>query len=157
MAIRLLLHIKILSLLTQYASAQESSVAKPECQEKCGNVTISYPFGIGTNCSADQRFDIDCHGNPPKPYLYHDVLEVLNISVTTGTLDVNYTVFEDCDTNGSRTERVTSIFRPFSFSATRNRFTAMGCGNLALMTTLGSNVHACHSAILVDQKTVVTA
>ncbi|KAK1400808.1 putative WALL ASSOCIATED KINASE (WAK)-LIKE 10 [Heracleum sosnowskyi] len=140
MAIQLVRQIIVLVLLfIQQASAHNASVAKPGCQEKCGNVAIFYPFGIGTGCSAEKRFEIHCDTtfNPPKAFLSYSNLEVLNISVLEGTIHVNNPVLKDC-TNESKIEQVIS-FQPFKYSITENRFTAFGCNSLAYMIQNGSN------------------
>ncbi|KAK1401620.1 Wall-associated receptor kinase-like 8 [Heracleum sosnowskyi] len=127
--------------------ARVSSIAMPECPERCGDVTIPYPFGIGENCSLDWRIEIYCvrTSNPPKPFLYYSELEVLNISVLEGTIQVKNLVFKDC-TTASLTQEVVFLYNPFTFSATQNLFTAMGCNNLALMKTrTGSNLGGCMS------------
>ncbi|XP_076892811.1 wall-associated receptor kinase 2-like [Bidens hawaiensis] len=49
----------------------------PRCPAKCGNLTVPYPFGIGTNsgCSIGPWFDITCNTsfNPPKAFLPADL------------------------------------------------------------------------------------
>lgn len=60
---------------------------KPECQRKCGDLTVPYPFGIiskGLNCSIDPSFDITCNSsfNPPKAFIQTGNLEVYDISNT---------------------------------------------------------------------------
>ncbi|KAK1400818.1 Wall-associated receptor kinase [Heracleum sosnowskyi] len=144
MAIQLVLQIIVLVLLfIQQASTQNASIAKPGCKEKCGNVSIFYPFGITTDCSAEKRFEIHCDTtfNPPKAFLSYSNLEVLNISVRKGTIHVNNPVLKDCTTE-SKIEQVIS-FHPFDYSITENRFTALGCNSLAYMTQNGLNIGGC--------------
>lgn len=146
MAIQLVLHMILLFVFMQEAFAQESSVAKPGCPDRCGSVSISYPFGIGTDCSADERLEVSCNTsfNPPKPFLSYNQLEVLKISVLQGTIQVNNPVFKDC-TNGSKIQEEIFTYYPFTFSVTQNRFSAMGCDNLASMTKVGWTVGGCMS------------
>ncbi|KAK1400876.1 Wall associated kinase-like 1 [Heracleum sosnowskyi] len=145
MAIQLVRQIIVLVLLfIQQASAHNASVAKPGCQEKCGNVAIFYPFGITTDCSAEKRFEIHCDTtfNPPKAFLSYRNLEVLKISLRNGTIHVNNPVLKDC-TNESKIEQVISLYHPFDYSITENQFTALGCNGLAYMTQNGLNIGGC--------------
>ncbi|CAH9078554.1 unnamed protein product [Cuscuta europaea] len=43
-------------------ASSRAGVALPGCQEKCGNVTVPYPFGVGDkNCSLNDRdFKLTC-------------------------------------------------------------------------------------------------
>ncbi|WOH14789.1 hypothetical protein DCAR_0934312 [Daucus carota subsp. sativus] len=146
--------ILVSSVLIQEVSAQETSVAMPDCPQKCGDVTIHYPFGIGRNCSLDWRIQISCNDNftPPKPFLNYSNLEVVNISVLEGTIEVKNPVFKDCSNRGLA-QRVVFVYKPFRFSSTRNLFIAMGCNNLAVIKNLeGSNLGGCMS--FCDQKTL---
>ncbi|PON56428.1 Wall-associated receptor kinase [Parasponia andersonii] len=36
------------------------TIAKQNCPAQCGNVTIPYPFGIGTGCFLDEWFEVVC-------------------------------------------------------------------------------------------------
>lgn len=147
MAIQLVLMIILVLVFIQQASAQNSSVAKPGCPDKCGNVTIPYPFGIRTNCSADSRFLIHCNTtslDPPKAVLFFDDLEVLSISLPESTIRVNNPVLKDC-TNETKEQKVKYLSSPYTFSEAKNRFTAMGCDSLFLIRQNGWNLGGCLS------------
>ncbi|XP_074323809.1 wall-associated receptor kinase-like 8 [Apium graveolens] len=136
----------ILMILVLVFSEEVSAAIIPGCPDKCGNFTIPYPFGIGSDCALDWRIKIYCNKtfDPPKPFLYYNQLEVLNISLE-GTIQVKSPIFKDC-TNGSRTQQVVFVYNPFGFSETKNIFIAMGCNNLALINTeTGSNLGGCMS------------
>lgn len=124
MTIQLVLLMMLVLLHIQAAVAEVSSLAKAGCPEKCGDLIVKYPFGIGANCSADQALEIYCHSssNPPKAFLSDDKLEVLGISLKAGTIRVKNPVFTAC-TNRSNSKEVI-LSAPFTFSCTQNRVSA---------------------------------
>ncbi|KAM0959169.1 hypothetical protein EV1_024176 [Malus domestica] len=152
-------------LLWQMSSALAQSqslalpVALPDCQAQCGSVTIPYPFGIGPNCYLDEWFSISCNDtyNPSKPFLNSTKLEVLNVSMELGTVRVNYPAKSTCGDMSSA--YVMSLEGgPFVFSQSKNRFTAVGCNNLALMTmvngsTIGGCLSFCRSGLTASSST----
>ena len=111
------------------AFVHAASLAKGSCQEYCGNVSIPYPFGIGSQCYLDGWFAISCDNssNYHKPFLRRFDLEVLHISLSVGRVSVNFPVSRDC-TKGTNTNKIVDLRKsPFLFSQTKNRFIAMGC------------------------------
>ncbi|KAI6697097.1 hypothetical protein NL676_017216 [Syzygium grande] len=36
-------------------------VALPNCATTCGNLTVPFPFGIGSGCFLDEFYEIECH------------------------------------------------------------------------------------------------
>ncbi|XP_017226505.1 wall-associated receptor kinase-like 8 [Daucus carota subsp. sativus] len=144
MAMELLIQIMLALFFIQKASAQESSVAKPGCPAICGNLTIPYPFGIGTDCSANQTFTIFCNHSisPPRAFLSENVkLEVLNISLELGTIQVNTPVITNCEKRSNDQPLMSS--EPFTFSDTQNRLTAIGCETVAVISQEGLSVGGC--------------
>ncbi|XP_059654959.1 wall-associated receptor kinase-like 1 [Cornus florida] len=137
MVIQLVLQIELLLWLTQASSALAATLAmaKPGCQDRCGNVIIPFPFGIGANCSGHWSFEISCNKsfNTFKPFITSIRLEVLEISLTEGTVRVNNPLITSNCNNRVNNQAVDLIGTPFSFSDTNNRFTAIGCDNLALI------------------------
>ncbi|TQD77149.1 hypothetical protein C1H46_037313 [Malus baccata] len=129
------------------ALAQSPPLAKSGCQSQCGGVTIPYPFGIGPNCYLDEWFSISCNDtyNPSKPFLNSSKLEVLDVSIELGTVRVNYPAMSTCG-DMSNAYVMGLEGGPFVFSQSNNRFTAVGCNNLALMTMVnGSAIGGCLS------------
>ncbi|KAI3971732.1 hypothetical protein MKW92_002919 [Papaver armeniacum] len=137
----------IISLIISCLISISSSAAvfvqtKPGCQPKCGNISISYPFGIGEGCFVDPTiyglgFNVTCDTSydPPKPFLYtsrSDTFgdEILGISDTD--IRVKSPISENCFID-SGLARVSSIFTassadtPFTVSQTKNRVFALGC------------------------------
>ncbi|ERN11489.1 hypothetical protein AMTR_s00022p00101220 [Amborella trichopoda] len=77
-------------------------MAKPGCEERCGDIEIPYPFGMGHEGCFMEGFDITCNRSfiPPKPFIGKGNLQVLNISLakaeevrvnTTQTLAYSWT------------------------------------------------------------------
>ncbi|XP_057793290.1 wall-associated receptor kinase-like 10 [Salvia miltiorrhiza] len=46
-------------------------LASTGCPNRCGNVLIPYPFGVGSGCFLEASFNVTCNTSttPPKPYL----------------------------------------------------------------------------------------
>ncbi|KAH6771535.1 hypothetical protein C2S52_016338 [Perilla frutescens var. hirtella] len=110
--------------------AQDISWSKPGCEEKCGNVTIPYPFGIGSECSANSSFTITCINNRSTPFLSSINRTVLNISVE-GTVTVNQPVSPMICVTGNRDNSLALSLTgsPFTISARYNSLAVLGCSN----------------------------
>ncbi|KAK8276743.1 hypothetical protein V6Z11_D10G221200 [Gossypium hirsutum] len=122
----------MVTLITTSVAAQ----AKPGCQSDCGNISIPYPFGTRSGCYISSDFSINCNTsfNPPKAFLRTSDIEVLDISLD-GSLRFIYNFFmgHDCYNSSGRSLQSDDgfIFRKFTLSHTRNKFTAIGCDTIA--------------------------
>ena len=137
MSITLLLQL-IISLLCLKEASASPSLAKQGCVAHCGDVSIPYPFGIGTGCYFNDYFSINCNDSstPPKPFLNHSKLnlELLNVSLEYKTVMVNSPITPLCGGNG--TWRTTDVGgRPFRFSRVHNIFMVVGCDTNAVLMT----------------------
>ncbi|XP_042480670.1 putative wall-associated receptor kinase-like 16 [Macadamia integrifolia] len=116
------------------------TMAKPNCLDKCDNITVPYPFGFGAKkCYRDESFRQTCNENPPK--LFHGKLEVSHISLQ-GQMRVMTNVSNDCFNISSGVDNYTDYTlnckgKPLTFSDTENRLTVLGCDTAAFIT--GSN------------------
>ncbi|KAJ0014401.1 hypothetical protein Pint_20151 [Pistacia integerrima] len=119
-----------------------SSNVKPGCQEKCGDVSVPFPFGIDNlNCAKDESFLLTCNrSKTPATLMFGENIATLNISVEEGIVVASIDSAMRCyNESGLRQETVfdqsiTLGNGPFRFSDTRNKLTAFGCDTLALMT-----------------------
>ncbi|KAK6134220.1 hypothetical protein DH2020_032025 [Rehmannia glutinosa] len=105
------------------------SMSMPGCPEKCGNITIPYPFGIGSECSANPNFTVICENstNPPTPFL-SIYMEALNISML-GTVIVNQPVspLKCSDVLTTQYLSTSLLETPFTISADYNSLAVLGC------------------------------
>ncbi|KAB5514805.1 hypothetical protein DKX38_028711 [Salix brachista] len=128
----------LLSLWPVAASTARSDV-KPGCQEKCGNVSVPYPFGIlEPSCAMNNNFFLNCTSNDE--LLFGRNTSISDISELEGTVTVRiHAAFSCYDKTGIQTDsfRQTVTLRsgPFMLSNTRNIFTATGCNTSARVTS----------------------
>ncbi|KAI3991620.1 hypothetical protein MKX01_009662 [Papaver californicum] len=123
---------------------------KPGCPDKCGNVSIPYPFGIydaagGGECfinGVGYGYGVTCNTsyNPPKPFLGKGNIEVLSMSDSEIRVRSNH-VASACFTEsgvmidrdgkspyGNPNEIRYNLSRTsFTFSYTKNRIFSIGC------------------------------
>lgn len=131
-----------LMLLLSSLAATTSSNVKPGsgCQEKCGHVTVPYPFGIDDRkCAMNRNFFLNCNRRDSTPKLMIGKLEVFNLSIENGSMIASTFTARRCyDGLGNRSSDFNNPYvklgsRPLRFSDTRNKLTAIGCDTLAYM------------------------
>ncbi|KAJ4789936.1 Wall-associated kinase family protein [Rhynchospora pubera] len=139
-----------LFLLTTLATSttMNSSMSLPGCPDKCGNITIPYPFGIGTGCHRI-GFNITCDLSTTSSraflFLGSDPLynvELMDINITGGEArayqKIDYVCYnEQNNTITSKTAVMDLTFSPsYLLSNRRNKFTAIGCYTLANIASI---------------------
>ncbi|KAF8007296.1 hypothetical protein BT93_K1329 [Corymbia citriodora subsp. variegata] len=128
----------LVSLMIQ-ASGGVPRLARHNCAEKCGDVTIPFPFGIGTECFLDDWYEILCQQNNTIPVLHKIRLRVLNISLSSLRSDWDGTITVSLPGNYSNAschgiglgEPVNLEGSSFVFSQRWNVFTSVGCDTKA--------------------------
>nr|XP_029123306.1 wall-associated receptor kinase 2-like [Elaeis guineensis] len=83
----------LLLLLLGTAEVASANTSLPGCPEKCGNITIPYPFGIGPNCSLE-GFEVTC--NHSKPFMGTSNIELIDVNLTTRVLRVHFYNYRNC-------------------------------------------------------------
>uniref|UniRef100_A0A6N2JWD3 Protein kinase domain-containing protein n=1 Tax=Salix viminalis TaxID=40686 RepID=A0A6N2JWD3_SALVM len=127
----------------QPASAQSPpGLARPNCPDHCGNISIPYPFGIGRDCYMDESFDVKCHetSTPPRAFLRRIDMELVNITLEGGAVVMGPVIsVESLD----RHEVLPLNLEGTPFFPIYNYFIAVGCNTRAsLWTKKGSTEHA---------------
>ncbi|KAG6384119.1 hypothetical protein SASPL_156085 [Salvia splendens] len=123
--------------------------AKPGCQNMCGNLAISYPFGIGSNCSFDPSFTISCNTttDPPKAYLSIIDKQLIEINETYVRVKYPNLVSVCYESEGdSYKDSIVSVNLTrtlYSLSMYTNRLTAIGCDDVVLQSNGTYNNGGC--------------
>ncbi|XP_028061670.1 putative wall-associated receptor kinase-like 16 [Camellia sinensis] len=117
-----------LSATTIAAPPTEADLKNHGCMNRCGNLNISYPFGVEKNCYLSNDFFINCSDS--RPYLRNSNITISNISLEEGELRImNYISHQCYDRFGTQQRNNYPLLRTgkFSISKTKNKFTAIGC------------------------------
>ncbi|KAG5226256.1 wall-associated receptor kinase [Salix suchowensis] len=132
------------------AASTARSAAKPGCKEKCGNVSVPYPFGIlEPSCAMNDYFFLSCTSNDEgHPKLSAGYIKTESISSGSesisnieleGTVTVRiYPAYSCTNKTWIQTESFPQSIRlesgPFMLSDTRNIFIGSGCDTSAWVT-----------------------
>ncbi|XP_006349529.1 wall-associated receptor kinase 2-like [Solanum tuberosum] len=134
----------ILTLATAQNTTKGANVIKPGCTNQCGNVTVPYPFGIGSGCAFDSGFEIHCN-NSEKPLIgnhltVYDISDAeLRISNVFGWRCYNST---GAVINEDMVSRNFLESSPYSFSAL-NRFIVVGCDDYGAISGPNNFEYGC--------------
>ncbi|CAJ1971896.1 unnamed protein product [Sphenostylis stenocarpa] len=112
------------------------------CMDTCGNVSIPYPFGVGTsetgeNCFFEQRLNLTCQDN----ILYWGVdLQVLEISLK-GQMDLLFFVSKLCNDTPNGVANKPCLISPiFTISSKENKFINVGCETFGYLNSFYNGV-----------------
>jgi hypothetical protein len=132
--------------VTPDGASSRPSISLPGCPDKCGDVSIPYPFGIGAHCSAaslSSYFVLTCNDtfHPPHPTVgdHEAEVEITDISLEYGEMRVLSLVSHICfSSNTTTSTKLTRGYElqptPFLPSPSLNRFTVIGCNTLGLIS-----------------------
>ncbi|KAG7597803.1 EGF-like calcium-binding domain, partial [Arabidopsis suecica] len=129
---------------------------RPDCQTRCGNLKIEYPFGISPGCYYDEynSFNVTCDDEKKKLFIGINV-EVVNFNHSAAKLSVLFNRSSDCDDEKRNETNETSIWyrlgSSFSLSP-KNKFTLVGCNALALLSTFGKQNYSTGCLSLCDSQ-----
>ncbi|KAG6781552.1 hypothetical protein POTOM_014463 [Populus tomentosa] len=143
--VKLVSHVSflLLMLMFQPATAQApAGLAKPNCSDRCGNITIPYPFGIGKDCYLEESYDVECNetSKPPRAFLRSIKMELVNITLGRGAVVKGPVI--SVDSLGRQEVLPLNLEgTPFLLSY-YNYFIAVGCNTRAsLWTKNGTTEH----------------
>lgn len=138
-----LLHLITVALWVSRCSSSITSdppIAKPGCQDSCGNVSIPYPFGIGEDCYYSLPYAITCNSSSlsSKPFLSIFNLEVSEIILETEpyrnkVLILKTPLQKTCNVRDVNISSIDLKGTPYLFSWDSNTLVVGGCGASALL------------------------
>ncbi|KAJ6730515.1 WALL-ASSOCIATED RECEPTOR KINASE-LIKE 21 [Salix viminalis] len=124
----------VAALLAATLSAQEFPIARAGCKDRCGNVTIPFPFGLTEDCYYDAGFLISCNHtfSPPKAFLTASAINVTEITLE-GKLHIEQFIAKDCyNASGQTDSNIPSLtLSKFIISDADNIFVSVGCDTIA--------------------------
>ncbi|KAK6154825.1 hypothetical protein DH2020_009073 [Rehmannia glutinosa] len=123
-----------ISILFQQQNAEASmAIVSHNCQRKCGNTDIPYPFGMKKGCYLDETFQVTCNMSTGSVSLASLGWEVDTLSISTHTLrrindEVLVLQFDKLgESPNGHSFYLEDIGNHYSISNTRNKIVAMGC------------------------------
>ncbi|KAL6206515.1 hypothetical protein ACLB2K_023763 [Fragaria x ananassa] len=129
-------------LLVALAAADQALLpqALPGCTDRCGDLVIPYPFGIGEGCYLRPEFQITCDQSmePPSANWTDSNIHITNFWLAEGEMQIMSYTARDCyDQKGEGTYQNSpelTLIPPYTISATKNKFIAVGCDTYAIFT-----------------------
>lgn len=140
-------------------SADHLPIAKPNCPERCGKVSIPYPFGIGSGCYLDPAYEIICNSSlqSRKPFLRSFGLEVEEIPLQTKVYNVHYypadtdlyqtmtvkiPVLRTCSKQNANISSLDFGGTPYWFSSFFNDLIVRGCRSTVILRNRTNDIES---------------
>ncbi|XLS62910.1 hypothetical protein HN51_017138 [Arachis hypogaea] len=127
-----------------------TQIALDGCQRKCGDVQISYPFGIGNSnvthatCFLEKSFELTCNSST-STLIWGTNIPVKSINISGGQADMLIFVSVNCYSNDSGNtitysplHNLTSI-PSFTISSKDNKFISVGCDTFGYLNSFYDN------------------
>ncbi|CAA7389681.1 unnamed protein product [Spirodela intermedia] len=126
---RFLLHLFLVA-AGATATAEAAGGALPGCPDRCGNISVPYPFGIAPDCYRPGfRMICDSSINPPKLFLSNGMVVS---EIRDADLVVEGPIAKACYNSSLRNVvKFEVTWTPYTLSR-RNKFTALGCTTVAM-------------------------
>uniref|UniRef100_A0ACD5UT67 Uncharacterized protein n=1 Tax=Avena sativa TaxID=4498 RepID=A0ACD5UT67_AVESA len=122
----------LISCFFSLCSVQSMESSTPGCSNS--NITVPYPFGFhGQNPSPAQGFQITCGSSGPMLPISDNVFGILNISLLDGSVSILATAASQSRQCRGNHTSFSLEGTNFTFSDTRNKFTAVGCNTVAML------------------------
>jgi hypothetical protein len=157
-------------LLRQASSADQQQqqplvVARPGCRDKCGNITVPYPFGIGAGCYRDDGlggFLLECDDTRSPPRLSGRGIQLAGFTLAAGEARAYLNVTYKCYNSTGNITSSTGGSNYMSLSGTHYRFSAdktllisLGCPTLGyFVDSSGYYISGCMSACRRSEKII---
>ncbi|KAK9735804.1 hypothetical protein RND81_04G229300 [Saponaria officinalis] len=119
-------------------------MAKPGCRDKCGNVTVPYPFGMGPSCYYNEWYSVFCNASSNIPVLSKFGLQVLQITLGSTKVRVDVPFIFNCTGRNSTWTSPNLGGSPYTFS-TDNVFVPVHCPATAFSNGGNNMVARCSS------------
>ncbi|KAK4478444.1 hypothetical protein RD792_013919 [Penstemon davidsonii] len=112
------------------------TITKPGCPRQCGNLTVPYPFGIGSGsgCSLSKWFELNCSTDYDPPRAFNGNIQIFGIS--DNHMRISTVVTIKCyDRTGSLVLKQlgSSLLSETHSYSDLNKYIVVGCDDLAII------------------------